>query len=326
MGAVNQKSTASINLKSRTVLAGEDVVGSVHVCLSQPVQNPKVLLELFGGEKFIYIMGGECDWYNNEIKYPKVEGVLFTGESLEPGHYSFPFALSTLKTMPGSMKSFDNYHKASISYYLQVTVLGDSNFLLKSQQDLTVQQKFDSKKHTIKNHSKSELKYFNFFSRGTSKLQVEMKNYTFHPGDTAEMKIIVDNLHSELNMKSINIALHRIVSLEYSEGNAAHRDQLISNNSTPVNIPHGEKHLSNKNVHVSFAIQIKKDFLKGCGTTKGKIIESKYVLEVSASFGTFASNIKTIVPIIILPKKKFVNKEPGLVEMKKMSLSTFTMN
>ena len=320
MGSAYRKPKAGIYLKNPTVLAGEEVVGTVYLLLEKRVKNLSILLDFTGQEKVTYMTGGECDWHNNQYDYPTTGSVLISNKDLKAGTYSFPFTLKTLKSLPGTMETYDSYHKASINYCLAAKVLGN-NFSLCFETPVVIKERLSFRKFSIKQSKKAEVKFFHFFNRGNSELQLELKKDSFEPNEEVNMTINVDNTHSELPMKSLEFVLHRVVNFEYSKGCMANRHQEITSSSSIINVNQRQK-----SIYAKFFLNIKEGFLNGLGTSKGKIIDSNYFLEVSASFGAFSSKIKSMIPINLLPADTQGIYESTIEDAIEMPISTIDMN
>ncbi|OMJ89376.1 hypothetical protein SteCoe_8476 [Stentor coeruleus] len=319
MGGVSQKSKICIEVDCPVVLAGEELKGNVHLFIASIADNLVLTLELFGGEKVTYLMGGEADWYNNRVDYPQSGGVLCRKKSLSCGFYSFPFAFRTSKKLPGSMKTYDSYHKASISYILSAEASANSLKTLTTTTPVVIRQYIKHKQILETSPKLDQLKHFNFVSNKKTSFKVDVSKKSFRPNENVYMQVTFDNCDCEVNLKAIEVGLHRNIHFEFCSGRKSDRDQVVMSYIHTIRVPNDSPLLMNcKSVGFSFLLDFKDKHIEGCGTSFGKIIESKYFFEVTAKFGNYAAPVRIFVPVIIEPEEvipKVCEMFDGQIEM-----------
>ena len=315
MGVVNQKLKVDIKFDSPAVRAGDDLTGTVLLCLPEPMVRLKLSLGLSGQEKVAYLIN-DMDWHTNHFEYPNRGGPLFAERDLEPGFYSFPFTFRSPRDLPGSMSTEDHCYKASIAYCLHVQLFSGDQLLLAKKVPLVIAQRPLEASRKIRLKTKAKVQAMKLFPRGHSEIKIDLNKECFAPGERVSIRVTVDNSQSALNMKCVDLVLHRVVRFEYKNGKKAEKAQVIYSCSTPAKVLSWES--SMKVFNFGFPMMLKKKHLKGCGSAYGAIIKSKYLIEVSANYGTFSSKNKAYVPILIIPglnQTEVMDTITDLVEM-----------
>ena len=299
MGSVNQKLKFEVILDNPSIQAGKESSGTITFCLPEAMSNLKLSVGLSGLENVTYLIN-DLDWHSTHFEYPNKGGALFADRSLDAGFYSFPFTIRTARETPGSMSAEDHCYKASISHWLHAQLYGSNNLLVAQKVPIVIAQRPLANSGRIRVKTKARVEALKMFPRGQSQMKIDMDKEWYTVGERVLIKVTVDNSMSAMSLKSVDLVLHRVVRFEYKTGKKAEKAQVVCSCSTLAKVLSWES--SMKSFQISFPLALKKKHLKGCGSAYGSIIKSKYLIEVSANYGTFSSKNKAYVPILVIPE------------------------
>ena len=300
MGA--NKSKPTILLENQLFSAGKSIVGSVKICIPEPQSDFQLIIKLIQIEFVTYLAGGEGEWHNNNHEYCVSELVLKKSSYLKAGFYDYPFELITPITLPGSMETCDNYHKASISYKLACIAQSGKGAQVKSSAKVLIKQHFEASK-SLCGSNKSELKILSTFGRGNSEIMVDLAKSFYEVGEIVNLQVTVDNRGSEIPLKHVIVKLIRGVKFQYKKESWEQREQKVFTYKYPVIVPNSTGLANFKTFSFAFPLNLKRKYSKGSGTAIGKIVETKYFFEVFGVFGKLLNDLKVCVPVIVRPSE-----------------------
>lgn len=300
MGA--SKSKPTIVLDNQLFSAGKSITGSVKICIPESQSNFRLVLKLIQLEFVTYLAGGEGEWHNNNYEFCVSEQVLNKNSAIKAGYYDYPFELKTPITLPGSMQTSDNYHKALISYKLVCTGQSDKSVQVKRSAKVLIKQHFESSKSRCGSH-RSDLKILSTFGRGNSEITVDLAKGFYDAGEIVNLQVTVDNRGSEIPLKYVNVKLIRNVKFQYKKDSWEEREHKVFTYKYPVIVPNCKGLANFKTFSFAFPLNLKEKFSKGCGTAIGNIVETIYFFEVCGVFGKLLNDLKACVPVIVHPSQ-----------------------
>ena len=225
------------------------------------------------------------------------------------------------------MSANDSYHKSAISYSLKAEIKGNPKINLATQASVIVKQRFlNDYKSKAKMQSKALAKFLRYDPKEGKGLKITILKNHFEPDEIIKMVITEGDSNSHIQLKTIDVSLHRVVSFNYSKDLKAFRSFVVCNSHILADKT-TEENLSNPNtVNAKFPLKMKNNKFQDCGSVRGKIIKSKYLLEISTGYESFAPKKRSFIPIIVYPKTCSIKKTKTIPNLTEMEVTTIDMN
>ena len=293
----NTKLKACIELRSKSVKAGDSIIGSVQVPVPETVSDFSASVSLIQLESVTFLAGGEADWHKNHSKNLISTQILKRTATQISGLYSYPFEINTPNSLSGSI----NIHNTNFTVFIRYDLICEiqtKNLNSVTSQPVHIRQLIASNKPQNASNS-SNLKILKAFPKGKSEVHVELAKLCYDIGEIVSMQVAIDNSSSDIKAKAIEVNLFRLIKFEYSNNLNEERLQKVFTYKYPVTVPKSSQLFNFKTFSFAFPLNLKEKYRKGGGTSIGKIIESKYFFEVCVKFSKLSNEIKTSVPVVI---------------------------
>jgi sporulation-control protein spo0M len=330
MGGQQGKAQIQIVLNQNSITDGDQISGSVNLIIGKEFQNVDILFKLIGKEAYLSTKDNERN--SGKVFILNHKSILHEtrGGVLRKGNYSFPFAINTPETIPGTFYSKSGDYEAKIGYVVKSCILEkNKDVIAKYKTPLTVKQIINADRYSMLFNQTAFINCCDCFNKGNSTIRVHLNKNAFLPEETASLWIEIDNASSRSKMKAIKLKLFQYIRLLPNDYKLPimFKKKLWSIKKG-FNLKPGNLLLKDKSITVEFPIKFKKTDLLVCPTTDGKLIQCKYELEVSSIYGLCISPGPIVeIPLLIFPEEKifFQPSAPEEWDPVEMPLSQFNL-
>lgn len=307
MGGQQGKAQIQVNLNQASIVAGENITGSVNLILSTSITDLVVVFRLTGKEVCTFT---QTDLkLDGKVKVLNYQSILYNsfGSIVKPGNYSLPFTIRTPQHIPGTFFLKSRKYDAKVVYHVSALIVEQlrtqaNNQIGKHKVPILIKQCINSERYSLLNDNTILLRGCSCFARGESTIRAHLNKNAYLPGEIANIWVEVDNSRSRLTLKSITIRLFQVTWLFSNNNMTSTFKKRIFSNKTNVHLPRGDKLLSENALSVDIPLNFKKTSLDLCGTTEGKIVKCRFEIEITSSYGMFNSIGPGLdIPILIYP-------------------------
>ena len=120
--------------------------------------------------------------------------------------------------------------------------------------------------------------------------------------------------------------MHRITKFKYQKEAKAFKSCIVSSLHISADKLNKQSLMNSKSINVDFPIKIKGKTFNDCGSSCGKLIKSKYLLEVSTGYGSFSAKKRIFLPVILCPKDCEIRDIDNTLNLIQMPVTTIDMN
>lgn len=219
--------------------AGEQVTGTVTLCLFKPLQLETIQLEVNGIEKCKH------DFYFDSRVCLAHKLVLHSRrETFESGNYVFPFEFYLPSDIPNTLYFKRGDSMGEISYKVQAEViLPDPSPLdlfardLKHEQEFFVMEPLTESMTSTQDFVEKDVNVLCCINKGRVSMSARADRNASSPGEIIPMCVTVDSTHSQSDFKELTFYIFRFLRLNVKNQTYYHFD-IVTTMSSPM-IPKG---------------------------------------------------------------------------------------
>lgn len=298
MGNGEVSGTLHIEVESRNIHAGDVLTGMIYLYVEKPVPASELVLYFKGKEKTRwsvrvkernpltgnqhYVTYTRTGHHNiTKVRFPVF---IFTGGMLQPGQYSFPFAIRTPSGVPNSFSFkptsgfFDSEGaSAVISYRLVAKVEGEQANIKKSSSKINITRPVTQIPAAMSGTTNARLSTWCCLSKGAVKVSVDFDKNMFIPGETATITIDVNNEDSQLAGSGLIATLTRVIRLRDDSDRAHTITTQVNKVTLGEAIAPGKSQMAVTKKTLQLTIP-KDEMTENAGSVDGKIIDCEYFL------------------------------------------------
>lgn len=285
-----------LQLDSHSVVAGDQLTGSILLHLTTPAPTSRLVLKFTGKEIYSYMESRrERDWSGNIVtkKYPKMTKspiikqvfpvAVFPAQMIAPGQYSYPFMIRTPSNLLPSLLLDRGESRAEVRYRL-VAKADRNTWAQKALAALTVTRDLNPVEgvKTLQIRP-ARLKSLCCFDRGAVSVSASLDKDAYFPGDTMVISFKVDNKDSGLRVSACKATIYREIALrDPSTGNRNMTEEQVNSASVPADIPAGKSLLSTQTVEIPIRVVESSGKAFTAPTVAAKLLGCGYRVEAEA--------------------------------------------
>jgi hypothetical protein len=285
-------SELTIEIDTAHITSGEQIQGTVNLIVNQELPGKRLLLILNGKEKTLFRYQSTSGKYFKEFsgkhKIPLSNEVLYEWpfSPIPRGKYSFPFTLPTSATLPGTFFYKTSKSFGQIQFHLKARLENVHRIgILRTKQEISIIQCFDISDDPVTEFS-TPLLTCNCFHRGFCNTTIALDKPVYHPGETCEVRITVDNLQAKVDIDNLECILWLVCRFISSEKKVNYFRKCIFFFQHQQAIRHKETREGPKEIVLAIPLTHEKIDMKNCGATFGNLIQCTYNLQVTLEFGS----------------------------------------
>ena len=305
MGGQQGKAQIQVTLDLSSIIAGENITGSISLVISKPIMDVIVAFKLTGKETCSF---RQTDLRNEgKVKIIDYTSIIYNsyGNAVKPGNYSLPFSITSPPHIPGTFVPKSRKYEARIAYFVKAEIFEQQKSSIgKHKVPILIKQCINANRYSLINNDTVSLSSCQCFSRGQGTLTAHLNKNAYLPGETANIWVEVDNSRSRSTMKLITIRLFQVLRLISNQNVSFLHKKLMYCSRHKVRIGGGDTLLGGNALSVDIPIEFKNINLAINGTTDGKLVQCKFEVEVISSYGILSSNGPSLeIPLMIYPKE-----------------------
>ncbi|ETI57006.1 hypothetical protein F441_00608 [Phytophthora nicotianae CJ01A1] len=247
------KGKIGITVDKPSYVAGDLVVGTIHVSIHDTIECDALVLKVSGKEKVELThvrhetRDGETTVHRdqvhlgNEFFKQKIVICATSGRNYTPGRYSYPFEYQLPAQLPGvfhiagySQGDIVNL-SAKIKYKFKATldVNGFFSSDLKADCNLVVHERNFKELVPSEDSTTQDVKFLCCFNRGTCQLAVAMDKSVYFPGETAQIQCNITN-GSTVEITAMRCKLYQDITVKITkEGSYRTLTKLMCESAFP---------------------------------------------------------------------------------------------
>ena len=218
----------AVKLNKEEYYHGEEVLGFIKIMLREEktIYNIKLRFKQKEfwetsdnhviREKTLYKQLIEINKYAVEHKNPNNVNNDTNGIRLTAGEYMFPFSFEVPAICNNTIEYSDNDIKAYITSFLHFSFIDGSSYEFKYP--IIIKSQIPRKIQSSMAVSNTEIYKWGMFKSGTIKLKMLTNKMSYKIGSIANVKVSLDNLESQVNIKTMKLTLYRKFSLYSKQG------------------------------------------------------------------------------------------------------------
>ena len=245
--------------------------------------------------------------------------------TLANGSFCFPFSFAIDSNLPGTFECSGHSHGASVYYELEaeVAVPGMLTPNLRHNQELIINQPLGQQMAATETFKQAKVTFLCCIPKGEVSMAANIDRNAYAPGDQVNLRLQVDNSHSQVNLEAASLKLQRTLTLR-AEGRSFSTTETVCK-AKSMAITAGEK----ADRFIQIAIPGKAE-----PSTDGSLVRHSYELEVCLSV-PWSPNVRinqpvqiyqparpTFVAVPVMPPNWQPQTMP-MVQLDKMAYQTF---
>mmetsp|Transcript_11862 Transcript_11862/g.17348 ORF Transcript_11862/g.17348 Transcript_11862/m.17348 type:complete len:340 (+) Transcript_11862:11-1030(+) len=293
MGNQTGKAQLYIAVEQMSAEAGSEISGLVHMNVSSTFKAKSLVFEFSGTER--------CRFGNSGIKCKGTKVCMsmesWNGNKLQEGQYSYPFRFAIPNTVPGSFKVSSSSLSAEVAYFAKCYLLNKNDKKeAKDKTRILVYQAIDLDRFSIKNIDRIPIQKC-CCNYGTSVIEAKCDKNAYLPSELVKVIVEVNNSQCKASIDRLECCLYRTIRLAGKGQKVKVVREKLHSSSTRKRIPGGISLLSEQAVQVEINLESIFDQIQYAATTRAKLVECNYSIDVTAHFGDFAStqSLSTII-------------------------------
>lgn len=312
------ETSISIELDKCFYFPGETVTGNVYI-ESSGLSSPSLLnLKLKGKEETIFFdennKNKSPDSSNSGliIFYNHIHNLKSWSEGLQEGQFFFPFSFLLKDFLPATCLFKDihdqTFISAKICYKIKIELISNNMLLSKKSIELIVREKV-TLGSLAQAETESSLISFMCLPAGKLKLKAYFLKNSFESGEEGELVCELDNSASSINIKNVYCDLKHRIIIRSDDGHMIEKEKFICRKKMEGVQAYQKMENGNKGTaNIIFCNQEKTELSE---SSNGRLVNSKYYMEIYADLGKFLSCHSVphlIFPITIYKKIEEKNK------------------
>ena len=240
MGGAESTGALHVDVESHNLQTGDEIQGVVHLLVKSPTPANELVLYFKGKEKthwavrrkeknlitgmthnVTYTYGGHKDIIKHRFPI-----FVFAEQMVQPGQYSFPFAIRTPADIPSTFDYRPPYNSfldagptiAAISYKLIAKIEGHEAKVDKGKTHVNMTRPMLVQAVSVHDEHVANISTWCCFSKGKVKVKADFNKNAFIPGDQAIVTVDVDNQESKLEGTALVASLTRVIRLKDETG------------------------------------------------------------------------------------------------------------
>ena len=217
--------------------------------------------------------------------------LLSSPQTFNPGTYVFPFRFVLDQSTSGSFKYSSTAQDidASLTYTLAAKAVpaGISFSHLKASTDISVREPARQALMPTELHREMPVTFLCCFNKGNISMSAFLDKNAYVVGETAHLRLIVDNSQSSVNLRKCKFRLWRSMDLTADGYREVFREKVCESHAPPV--------LSGQIADIGFPLPLPPGIPT---TTSGRLIITRYWLQIKLDV-PFSTDLEIEVPVQI---------------------------
>lgn len=200
--------------------------------------------------------------------------------TLAAGNFQFPFQFLLDSKLPGTFelaRGSSNSHgqykpiRANVHYEVEaeIAVPGMFNPNLRHSQEILLYQPLDRALVGSETFKEANVTFLCCISKGTVSLAANIDRNAYAPGETVQLRLIVDNSQSQVNLEAASLKLQRSLTLRAQDKTMQETVTVVKSTSPPIAI--GER--CDRQITLQLPLRTEP-------STNGHLVDCKYELVV----------------------------------------------
>ena len=230
---------------------------------------------------------------------------------IEPGQFSFPFALTLPTEIP---TTFDYRGLVTLKYWVKAVVLSaDHKKVVSDHREVQVLNLYRSSVVSVYDNGTFSLRGC-LCSRGRVSIGAHMDKDVYYPSETGVLTIEVDNTRSKACITSFAICLTRAITVRVGSGTVERINDSLYRLILNKTIPKQSSLLADQALTIDMPFHRFKEKIERAGSTEATLIRCQYLIEVVAGFDSCVSEKRFAIEVKLYPENYMGGAHPEIPE------------